>query len=111
MLQERRERYRFTAPNLAAEVLSRLEQNTGYLAIAAAIRDKAGDWREALRLLRQAQAAYELQRQPLPQDLGVELAWTLLHAGDNEAELYTLLQNLGTRRDLTTSARHSLNGK
>lgn len=90
------------------EVQNRLEQDFGYLALAAAVRDRAGDSRDALRMLRKAQTTYELQRQPLPADLSISLAWALLHTGDNDTELYQLLQRLATRRDLTAAMRRGL---
>ncbi|MGA9567061.1 MAG: cellulose synthase subunit BcsC-related outer membrane protein [Candidatus Korobacteraceae bacterium] len=88
-------------------VIAQLKKDVGYLSLMASVNSALKQYDEAQRLLRQAIFHYELRRLPIPPELELQMAWLLLDMGNNERELYSLLSQATTRRDLTNSQRKS----
>ena len=86
-------------------VMTQLKKDVGYLSLMASVESALKLYDEAQRSLRQAIFHYELLRLPIPAELELQMAWLLLDMGNNERELYTLLSQATTRRDLTSSQR------
>ena len=89
-------------------VMTQLKKNVGYLSLMASVNSGLKQYDEAQRLLRQAMFHYELLRQPVPADLELQMAWLLLDSGNGDRELYALLTQASTRRDLTAAQRKAL---
>jgi tetratricopeptide (TPR) repeat protein len=87
-------------------VMAQLKKDVGYLSLMASVDSALKQYDEAQRMLRQAIFHYELLRLPIPADLELQMAWLLLDTGNNERELYALLSQATTRRDLTSSQRN-----
>ncbi len=86
-------------------VLAQLKKDVGYLSLMASVNSGLKQYDEAQRLLRQAMFHYELLRQPVPGNLELQMAWLLLDSRNGERELYSLLTQASTRRDLTAAQR------
>jgi tetratricopeptide (TPR) repeat protein len=83
----------------------KLENDTDFIGLLAAVSNDAGDYKEAVRLVRSMVARLEAEKQPVPADLLVQLAWLMLDAQEGERALYTVLNSLEARQDLTADQR------
>ncbi len=91
------------------EVTSSLRTKAGFIAIESSIYSRVGQYSQALSLVREAMRRLETERQPIPVDLQVQLAWLLLNGNGNSRELYSVLLRESTRTDLTSSQREEFN--
>ena len=85
-----------------------LKNTTPYLTLMSSIYAGAGKYGEALRLLRQATFHYEILRQPVPTDLNLQMAWLLLNSGKHDRDLYSILVETASRRNLSSAQRDQL---
>lgn len=83
----------------------KLENDTDFIGLLAAVCNDAGDYKEAVRLVRSMVARLEAEKQPVPADLVIQLSWLMLDAQEDERALYTVLNSLEARQDLTADQR------
>jgi tetratricopeptide (TPR) repeat protein len=91
------------------EVASSLQAKAGFIAVESGIYSGLGRYSQALSLIRESMRRLETERQPIPVDLQVQLAWLLLNGNGNPRELYSVLLRESTRTDLTASQREEFN--
>ncbi len=87
------------------KLLRQLQSDTGYVILQAAVFNRTGRSEEALESVRAEIARLEVDKQPIPVALESQLAWLLLDREDRAQELYTILENSGSRQDLTPEQR------
>ena len=88
------------AQRMPLSVSTQLQADPGYSSIIAAINNKLGHPEEAIRLLHEVIWHFESQRQSVPVDIQLQLAWLLLDSDGGEKELATLISRLSTRNDI-----------
>ncbi|MBV8549746.1 MAG: BCSC C-terminal domain-containing protein [Acidobacteriaceae bacterium] len=90
-------------------VAAGLDQNGGFIAVQSGVYSSTGRAGEALALVRSTMTRLETDRQPIPADLQIQLAWLLLSQNGSERELYAVLVRDSSRTDLTAAQRDEIN--
>lgn len=85
-----------------------LRSDPDYVTTLAASENAIGHDEEALHLVRRAINLFAKEGRTVPAGLQIQLAWLLLNTQRDQRELYTLLQQIGTRDDLASSERKDL---
>jgi len=91
-----------------APVRARLEKDPGILVLLASTQSRLGQHHEAVRSLKQAQAAYQAEGKLSPADLDVQLAWAMLADSQNIEDPRDFLAKTKMRKDLTPKQRSTI---
>jgi tetratricopeptide (TPR) repeat protein len=93
------------ARQIPSSVRAELESDTGFIGLLAAVSKDAGDLKDAVRLLRAMHARLEAEKQPIPASLLIQIAWVTLDSREDDRMLYSVLNDLAVRPDLTPEER------
>jgi tetratricopeptide (TPR) repeat protein len=96
------------ARRMPQPVSAHLQKDAGFLTLLASAESATGQKEQVIRLLEQARSAYQLQGQPFPFELDVQLAWTMVDASQHEQDLQDLLTKTRSQSDLTTKQRATI---
>jgi len=88
---------------------AQLQKDAGFLTLLASAESAIGQKEQVIRLLQQARSVYQLQGQPSPFDVDVQLAWTMVDTSQHEPDLKDLLTKTRSRSDLTAKQRATIN--
>ncbi len=103
--QGRSSEAKLESERIPATVITRLYTDSDYVALMASVHNSLGLYSAGLRLVRDAIAIQQAERQPVPVELEVQLGWLLLNSGQEPHEQYRLLQAASAREDLTDEQR------
>ena len=95
--------------SMPAPVLAQLEKDANFLTLLASAESAEGEREQVIQLLQQARSVYRSQGQPVPVDVDIQLAWTMLDSPQHEPDLREILTGTRARSDLTRKQRNSLN--
>jgi tetratricopeptide (TPR) repeat protein len=95
--------------SLPEKVFSTLAGDPAFVTVEAGIYSNLGQYPEALRAVRSAEARLELERKQVPMGLRVQEAWILLNGRGSDRELYALLSRYGSSPNLTESEKKDFN--
>lgn len=89
-------------PRIPSAILQQLEDDPAFLILEASAYSSTQQNQAALRLLQRARSRYSSRGKAVPVKLDIQTAWTMLAVSPNQPGLGGLLQNLKSRRELTT---------
>lgn len=105
--QNRDDEAQSASRRIPADTLLRLQDDSDYLSLMAAIYRATGQEQQALQMVRQAIARFQAAGERVPGDLSVQLGWLLLNNSGNERELLALLRDSRARTDLTADQKQT----
>ena len=92
-------------PRVPSAVRKQLETDPDFLILEASAYSSSDQNRDALPLLQEARSRYAQQRKPVPVNLDIQTAWTMLALSPDEPGLGDLLENTKSRAGLDAQQR------
>jgi cellulose synthase operon protein C len=96
------------AQRMPGGVQTTLMSDSNFLRLLGSVHAEVGNNAQAVELLEQARARYQAAGQPLPPDLVIQLAWTMIAGSKYAHEAPALVAATKARTDLSTEQRDAL---
>ena len=96
------------AQRMPAGVRTKLMSDFDFLRLLGSVHAEVGNNAQAVELLEQARARYQAAGQPLPPDLAIQLAWTMVAGSKYAHEAPALVAATKARTDLSKEQRDAL---
>ena len=96
------------AQRMPAGVRTKLMSDFDFLRLLGSVHAEVGNNAQAVEILEQARARYQAAGQPLPPDLAIQLAWTMVAGSKYAHEAPALVAATKARTDLSKEQRDAL---